>query len=108
MYHETTYEDERRAKRRLVSLVVAFVMAIALTWAGLRLSRVLTREQGAQALREAVVVAARQCCAIEGSYPTTLDYLTDHYGLVVNERDYVVTYEWLGDNIAPSVVVRSR
>jgi hypothetical protein len=55
-----------------------------------------------------VIEASKQCCAIEGSYPSSLEHLEQYYGLVINHNDYVVSYEWLGDNILPSVVVTAR
>ncbi len=106
MYHETTYQQQHQRRRRLVRLAVVVAVVLVVVWQAVRMANVLTREQGAQAVRESVVRSAVQCCAIEGSYPTSLQYLEEHYGLVVNERDYQVSYEWLGDNIPPSVVVR--
>ena len=41
----------------------------------------------------------------KGAFPASLSYLQEHYGLVVNERDYLITYECYADNVAPSVVV---
>lgn len=106
MYHEATYEELRRRRTRRIAAVGALVVACLLVWVAYGFARSLAREQGASALRESVISAAQQCCAVEGSYPTSVSYLEDHYGLVINQGDYWVDYEWLGDNIAPSVVVR--
>ena len=86
-----------------VIVVLAAIIAIAAF-----MSRSVARAQGATTVRAAVLDAAVQCCAVEGSYPTSLSHLEGDYGLVVNHNDYVVTYEWLGDNVMPSVVVRLR
>lgn len=88
------------------ALVAALILlAISVGWpmvdAGLR-------EQGAESVREAVLQAATQCCAVEGSYPHTLSYLEEHYGLTVNQEDYAITYEAFASNVAPSVVVVPR
>lgn len=106
MYHEATYDDLRRRRVRRIGAVVAVALACAMVWVALTYSSDVAREQGAKALRESVVTAAMQCCAVEGSYPTSVKHLEEHYGLVINHDDYRVSYEWLGDNIAPSVVVR--
>ena len=90
-----------------MALLVTLAVACCLL-AAVGLARDLAREQGAVALRESVLRSALQCCAVEGSFPTSLEHLEDHYGLVVNEDDYRVMYEWLGDNITPSVVVVPR
>ena len=108
MYHETTYDQLRSRRARRIRLLVAALLAALLAWQATVASRALAREQAAVALRESVMRAALQCCAIEGSYPTSLAHLEERYGLVVNERDYRVSYEWLGDNIPPSVVVRPQ
>lgn len=108
MYHELTYQEVRLRRKRLLGIAVAVLLAVACAWAAYSFAKTLAREQGAVALREAVVRSALQCCAVEGSYPTTVAHLVDHYGLVINDQDYRVSYEWLGDNIPPSVVVRVR
>lgn len=106
MYHEATYEQLRQRRRRRMGVCVALVLAVLLAWQGYVASKEVSREQAASALREAVVASALHCCAVEGSYPTSVAHLEEHYGLVINERDFRVSYEWLGDNIPPSVVVR--
>ena len=106
MYHEKTYEELRKRRRRRVSVCVGCVLAALLAWRGYTFSKEFSREQAAATLREAVVASALHCCAVEGSYPTNVAHLEQHYGLVINENDFRVSYEWLGDNIPPSVVVR--
>lgn len=108
MYHEVTYEElSRRRRMRLIGAVVVVVL-VALIVAGAFISRSVARAQGATSVRDAVLEAAIQCCAVEGSYPSALSHLENDYGLVVNHNAYVVTYEWLGDNVMPSVAVRLR
>ena len=106
MFHELTYAEIAQRKQRRMATLAAIALCLALVAAELAHARTLQREQGATSLRQAVIDAALQCRAVEGSYPSTLDHLEQHYGLVINKRDYLVSYEWLGDNVAPSVVVR--
>lgn len=105
MYHETTYANLQRRKRAAIRAVVLALLACVITAALAMFSDDVLKSQGAATLRQAVISSALQCCAVEGSFPTSLDHLTQHYGLVINEKDYQVQYEWLGDNITPSVVV---
>ncbi len=108
MYHEVTYKElARRRNRRIVCALLVVIVVIGLAFA-LSVSRSVAREQATTSIRNAVVAAAVQCCAVEGSYPPSLAHLEETYGLVINHDDYVVNYEWLGDNVAPSVVVRPR
>lgn len=45
------------------------------------------------------------CYAQEGFYPAQLEYLIDHYGLIVDERLYFVSYKVFASNIRPDVTV---
>ena len=108
MYHEVTYAElARRKRRRVVGVLVAVLIVVCIAFAA-TVSRSIARDQATSSVRQAVVTAAAQCCAVEGSYPSTLAHLEAEYGLVINHNDYVVNYEWLGDNVPPSVVVRPR
>ena len=108
MYHETTFQELQRRRARRVAIVAAVLVACMLGWWAAVRSSAVSREQGAVALRQQVMHTALQCCAVEGSYPTSVNHLVEHYGLVLNDRDYRVSYEWLGDNVPPSVVVSIR
>lgn len=108
MYHEITTKDRKRKRRGVFIILLvcaAVVLAIVL---GAQVANRNAREQGAVALRQAILDAAVRCCAIEGSYPLTLDRLEENYGLRVNHKDYVVTYEAYASNMVPSVVVVPR
>ena len=100
MYHEQTTRDIRRRRRRrmMAALVACLLVAAVVVGFG---------AVGA-AVRDTVLDAAMQCCAIEGAYPSSLDYLEREYGLRVNHDDYVITYEAFAGNVMPSVVVVPR
>lgn len=87
---------------------IAAIAFIAVLIFGMLFAQASAREQASTSLRESVLMAAKQCCAIEGSYPTTLSHLEENYGLTINHNDYVVSYEWFADNVLPSVVVTPR
>lgn len=108
MFHEIT--DRELARRRKVRIAVAVaIVAVALAaWAIFGAVQQNAREQGAVALRNSILDAAKQCCAIEGSYPSSLEHLEQDYGITINHDDYVVSYEAFADNILPTVVVTPR
>ncbi len=105
MYHEiTTKERSHKRRRRIVVLLLCAVLVALAVLVG-QVANQNAREQGAVALRQSILSAAIRCCAIEGSYPLTLDRLEQDYGLRINRRDYIVTYEAFASNMVPSVVV---
>lgn len=108
MFHEITYTEEKRRRRRIaiVAACAAAIVAVVVACAGVAHRN--ARVQGAAALRESILNAAKQCAAIEGSYPSDLQHLEDDYGLTINHDDYIITYECFADNIVPSVAVAPR
>lgn len=99
---------ETRAGRAWPRVLAALAVAGALALVAAPAVAGALREQGAASVRDAVLRAAAQCCAVEGSYPHTLRHLEEHYGLTVNHDDYAITYEAYASNVAPSVVVVPR
>jgi len=108
MYHEKTAASIRRHKRNVAILVVTCVLLVALLFFGTLRAQASAREQAAASLRNSIMTSAKQCCAIEGSYPSSVEYLEENYGLEVNHDDYIITYECFADNVPPSVVVVPR
>ena len=108
MFHELTDKEVKR-RRRLAIIGVCCVVAVFIAaWAIMGVVQANARTQGAVALRDSILTSAKQCCAIEGTYPTTLEHLEQQYGLTINHNDYVVSYEYFADNIMPSVVVTPK
>ncbi len=105
--NQTSDQITKRRRRRIAGLAVA-VMAAALIGLGINVTESGLREQGGVSLRNAILDSAKQCCAIEGSYPPSLSYLEQNYGLVVNRNDYTITYETFADNVMPNVVVSAK
>ena len=89
----------------LLAVLVLLIAACALGSRQVGLDLVGT---SAQALRQAVLQAAVQCYAVEGSYPASLDYLEENYGLLVNHDRFIVTYEAFASNLMPQVNVLER
>ena len=103
-----TYSQVRRRYLRRFLYVVLFAALVVVLAVGLYFARASAREQAVISVRESVLNAAKQCCAVEGSYPSSLNHLEENYGLTINHDDYVVSYEWFADNVLPSVVVTAR
>ncbi len=60
------------------------------------------------ALRQSVENGISLCYSIEGSYPESIDYLSECYGVVYDKNKYIVHYECFADNIRPNVTVIAK
>jgi hypothetical protein len=65
-------------------------------------------DQRRQQVESAIQRALSLCYAQEGFYPAKLDYLIDHYGIIVDPNTYFVYYKTFGANIRPDVTVYER
>ena len=59
-------------------------------------------------LQDALTRAAVTCYAAEGVYPPDLDYLTEHYGIQINDDLYIVKYEVIASNLMPDITVLEK
>ena len=93
------------AYRREIAIVLVMLLALAGVW--LLVSRVGTASGTAQTqfVTEAVHNAALTCYAVEGAYPTSLEYLRKHYGLAYDQSRYLVRYDAFGSNLMPDISV---
>lgn len=103
------YDNEGSRSRIKIIVVgmIIIILACVMVAASITLAPIM-RDMGAQSLADSVLARANQCYAIEGIYPSSLSYLEENYGLVVNRNDYVVVYESFADNVAPKVMVTPK
>ena len=103
------YTDKKRRRTgwiRVLLAAVIFAVTVAVIYS--RATDGEMKKESAERIRETVERSARQCYAVEGIYPPDLDYLTENYGLQINLRDYYVSYEIYGSNVAPVVKVVTK
>lgn len=99
------YETKRKHNRSLLAAGIVFLVVVVLFGA---LLASVTRQSSARetalldsAIRRAVVT----CYAVEGKYPPSLDYLSENYGVRVDETRYAVFYDVFAENVMPTVTV---
>jgi len=66
------------------------------------------KKEGKAQLEEAIRRSAVACYAAEGIYPPNLDYLTEHYGIQIDETKYTVIYEVFAENLMPDITVLEK
>ena len=58
-----------------------------------------------ESLENAISRDVAQCYSIEGTYPPSLDYIKEHYGLIYNESLFFVDYQPIASNIFPDITI---
>ena len=100
-------KKRERIFARVLVLSICLLAIIAFLFASNNASATI-QEQGELSLRNAILRSAKQCASIEGSYPASLNYLEENYGLVIQHDKFAVSYEVFAENVMPSVVVLAR
>lgn len=62
-------------------------------------------KRGKDILENALTRSITQCYALEGMYPSSLDYLIDNYGLTYDSNRYYIDYRFIGSNLRPDITI---
>jgi hypothetical protein len=92
-------------KASYILLMIIIVCAVIILVSGLSEYGQKIDEKRTDRIREAVSDALITCYALEGSYPSTLEYLSENYGLILDKEKYIFRYEFVGANIFPELDV---
>ncbi len=92
-------------RRALIGSILAFALVLVVTVVLLNQTDSRVQNQQLATLRNALRRASVTCYALEGRYPPTLEYLTEHYGVVVDADKFIVHYDAFGKNIMPDIMV---
>ena len=65
-------------------------------------------EEQAKILRDAVLRATLTCYAVEGRYPPNVAYLEEHYGIVYDDRVFIVVMDAFSSNLLPTIQVLTQ
>ncbi|MCL2544893.1 MAG: hypothetical protein FWE77_03125 [Clostridia bacterium] len=99
------YQRNSRWPRTLFLSALGLALIVLLSVS--LLNQAEERVQGEQQaiLESALRRASVTCYALEGRYPATLDYLIEHYGVVIDEGRFVVFYNVFARNVMPDIQV---
>ncbi len=64
--------------------------------------------EGLRQLEDALHRGCVACYAAEGTYPPTLEYLEERYGIQIDETRYTVYYEIFAENLMPNITVLEK
>lgn len=94
--------DKKRIIKALLPIVLSAAALIILLFGAAAISN-NTREKREEQMKQAIDAAVVNCYATEGSYPPNIQYLKDHYGLSINDGEYIISYDSFADNIRPRI-----
>lgn len=70
--------------------------------------RLNQRDRQLEVLEQAIQRSLNLCYAQEGFYPASIEYLVEHYGLVLDEQLVYVSYRAFASNIRPDITLFDR
>ena len=94
--------------RKIVLSVCAFTLVTGVFYQGIESLSSSTQKRQKESLENALIRNITYCYAVEGSYPESLQYLKEHYGLYYDEDRFFVDYQVYGSNIMPDVTIIDR
>lgn len=93
-------------KLRFISLpVLAFIVLFVLFMRGVSSVSDTTFEKQEESLHTAIEHSVVQCYAVEGTYPPSLSYIEEHYGLIYDHDLFFIDYQAYGANIFPDITI---
>lgn len=101
----------RKRKKRWLAPCVSicvFIAAVLLLRYGLTDAQRAADSEGLRIAEQSVRRGAVSCYATEGRYPESSAYLTEHYGVRVDENKYAVHYQVFAENVMPDIAVTER
>ena len=64
-----------------------------------------TLDRQEKSLNTAINRSIVSCYCVEGTYPPSLEYIEEHYGLIYDKDTFFVDYQIFGSNIYPDVTI---
>ena len=103
-----TYKKQPRTAPKFLLSVCLFFAILFLFVGGVSSLSTGTRQRQKESLENAITRGITYCYAMEGTYPESLDYLRENYGLTYDENLFFVDYRVTGSNIFPDVTIIER
>lgn len=97
-------------KNALAYIIPCVLFAAAVAWLVVSLNNTsdAARERERAAVKNTLENGITMCYAIEGAYPPSAEYLSEHYGVTYDAAKYIIHYDYFADNVRPTVKVIVR
>jgi len=85
-----------------------FLVIVIILLSGLSSTEKANAEEQHKMLEGSIYRAVVSCYALEGSYPESLEYLTENYNVRIDESKFTVHYMIFASNIMPDIDIIVR
>lgn len=102
------YKRQPHPASKIILSLSAFLLILFLFLQGINSLSSDTRQRQKESLENAIMRDITYCYTMEGSYPESLEYLKERYGLTYDEDLFFVDYRVSGSNIRPEVTIIER
>lgn len=92
--------------RNIISLSL-FLIMLVLIISSVMSVRGTSKTEALKIAEDSIRRSVMTCYAQEGSYPESIEYLKENYGLYVSDS-YIVYYEAIGANLMPDITVYEK
>ena len=99
------YGKKLHPYRKAVLSACAFLLIAGIFYGSVSSLSASTRKRQRESLENALTRSVTYCYAVEGSYPKSLEYLKEHYGLRYDEDLFFVDYRPTGGNLLPDITI---
>ena len=72
---------------------------------GLRQAEESSKSEGLRILEDSISRAVLVCYAVEGRYPSNINYIEKNYGIHIDRQKYAVHYSIFASNLLPDITV---
>ena len=98
---------ENSAKRLILPLCI-FGFVLVLFFVGISSVSADNERRQLESLENALNRSILYCYAMEGTYPESLAYIQENYGITYDEDLFFVDYQPIGSNIYPNLTIIKR
>ena len=97
-----------RKIQKLSLPLIGFILLFIVFIKGIASGSETTIDKQKESLTTALNRSITQCYAVEGTYPPSLEYIENHYGLTYDHDKFFVDYQVYGANMYPTVTVLTK
>lgn len=91
--------------RKYMISFLSFILLFGVISYGFRSIQESTSIHELESLEKALYRGMMECYALEGRYPSHIDYLVDNYHIIYNQEKYDIQYEVIASNIIPNITI---